>query len=200
MVVTEPESTAENVENITSYPITPETVDWNQSMLTVKEAYFDGGGLSFVGEPSNEAKNYMVTCRDHATVNGKDALASLNKIEGEDLYYGHITLYDDALIEKILNEDSQVEVSMTIQAYPDYNGRIYYTWKDDEAFRKIFKTGSFTDSEGMLAYALPAEDAYRGYTPQTLTVTLPLNDEVWDIIEKYRKEACNITGWYIKEI
>ena len=46
MVVTEPESTAENVENITSYPITPEAVDWNQSMLTVKEAYFDGGGLS----------------------------------------------------------------------------------------------------------------------------------------------------------
>ena len=86
MVVTEPESTAENVENITSYPITPETVDWNQSMLTVKEAYFDGGGLSFLGEPSNEAKNYMITCRDHATVNGKDALASLNKIEGEDFY------------------------------------------------------------------------------------------------------------------
>ena len=57
MVVTEPESTAENVENITSYSITPEEVDWNQSMLTVKEAYFDGGGLSFVGEPSNEAKN-----------------------------------------------------------------------------------------------------------------------------------------------
>ena len=84
MVVTEPESTAENVENITSYSITPEEVDWNQSMLTVKEAYFDGGGLSFVGEPSNEAKNYMITCRDHATVNGKDALASLNKIEGED--------------------------------------------------------------------------------------------------------------------
>ena len=78
---------------------------------------------------------------------------------------------------------------MTIQAYPDYNGKIYYTWKDDEAFRKIFKTGSFTDSEGMLAYALPAEDAYRGYTPQTLTVTLPLNDEVRDIIEKYRKEG-----------
>ena len=54
---------------------------------------------------------------------------------------------------------------------------------------KLFKTGSFTDSEGMLAYALPAEDAYRGYTPQTLTVTLPLNDEVRDIIEKYRKEG-----------
>ena len=189
MVVTEPESTAENVENITSYPITPETVDWNQSMLTVKEAYFDGGGLSFVGEPSNEAKNYMITCRDHATVNGKDALASLNKIEGEDLYYGHITLYDDALIEKILNEDSQVEVSMTIQAYPDYNGKIYYTWKDYKVYEKIFKTGSFTDSEGMLSYALPAEDVYRGYTPQTLTLTLPLNNEVRDIIEKYRKEG-----------
>ena len=82
MVVTEPESTA---ENITSYSITPEEVDWNQSMLTVKEAYFDGGGLSFLGEPSTEAKNYMIGCRDHATVNGKDALASLNKIEGEDL-------------------------------------------------------------------------------------------------------------------
>lgn len=189
MVVTEPESTAENVENITSYPITPEAVDWNQSMLTVKEAYFDGGGLSFLGEPSNEAKNYMITCRDHATVNGKDALASLNKIEGEDLYYGHITLYDDALIEKILNEDSEVELSMTIQAYPVYDGKIYYTWKDTEAYEKIFKIGSFTDSEGRVSYALPAEDVYRGYTPQTLTLTLPLKDEVRDIIEKYRKEG-----------
>ena len=189
MVVTEPESTAENVANITSYPITPEVVDWNQSMLTVKEAYFDGGGLSFVGEPSNEAKNYMITCRDHATVNGEDALASLNKIDGEDLYYGHITLYDDALTEKILKEDSKVELSMTIQAYPDYNGKIYYTWKDYKVYEKIFKTGSFTDSEGMLAYALPAEDVYRGYTPQTLTLTLPLNNEVRDIIEKYRKEG-----------
>ena len=189
MVVTEPDSTAENVENITSYPITPETVDWNQSMLTVKEAYFDGGGLSFVGEPSNEAKNYMITCRDHATVNGKDALASLNKIEGEDLYYGHITLYDDALIEKILKEDSEVELSMTIQAYPVYDGKIYYIWKDTEAYEKIFKIGSFTDSEGRVSYALPAEDVYRGYTPQTLTLTLPLNNEVRDIIEKYRKEG-----------
>ena len=189
MVVTEPDSNAENVEDVTSYHITPKEKDWNQSMLSVTEAYFDGSGLSFLGEPSREAKNYTISCRDHATVNGEDALAALNKIDGEDLYYGHITLYDDALTEKILNEDSQVEVSMTIQAYPDYNGKIYYTWKDDEAYRKIFKTGSFTDSEGMLAYALPAEDAYRGYTPQTLTVTLPLNDEVRDIIEKYRKEG-----------
>ena len=157
MVVTEPESTA---ENITSYSITPEEVDWNQSMLTVKEAYFDGGGLSFLGEPSTEAKNYMIGCRDHATVNGKDALASLNKIEGEDLYYGHITLYDDALIEKILKEDSEVELSMTIQAYPVYDGKIYYTWKDTEAYEKIFKIGSFTDSEGRVSYALPAEDVY----------------------------------------
>ena len=186
MVVTEPESTA---ENITSYSITPEEVDWNQSMLTVKEAYFDGGGLSFLGEPSAEAKNYMIGCRDHATVNGKDALASLNKIEGEDLYYGHITLYDDALIEKILKEDSEVELSMTIQAYPVYDGKIYYTWKDTEAYEKIFKIGSFTDSEGKVSYALPAEDVYRGYTPQTLTLTLPLNNEVRDIIEKYRKEG-----------
>ena len=189
MVVTEPDSTAENVEDVTSYHITPKERDWNQSMLSVTEAYFDGSGFSFLGDPSGAVENYTLSCRDHATVNGEDALATLNKIDGEDLYYGHITLYDDALTEKILNEDSQVEVSMTIQAYLDYNGRIYYTWKDDEAFRKIFKTGSFTDSEGMLAYALPAEDAYRGYTPQTLTVTLPLNDEVRDIIEKYRKEG-----------
>ena len=189
MVVTEPDSNAENVEDVTSYHITPKEKDWNQSMLSVTEAYFDGSGLSFLGEPSREAKNYTISCRDHATVNGEDALAALNKIDGEALYYGHITLYDDALTEKILKEDSQVELSMTIQAYPDYNGKIYYTWKDDEAYRKIFKTGSFTDSEGMLAYALPAEDAYRGYTPQTLTVTLPLNDEVRDIIEKYRKEG-----------
>ena len=156
MVVTEPDSTAENVEDVTSYHITPKERDWNQSMLSVTEAYFDGSGFSFLGDPSGAVENYTLSCRDHATVNGEDALATLNKIDGEDLYYGHITLYDDALTEKILNEDSQVEVSMTIQAYPDYNGRIYYTWKDDEAFRNIFKTGSFTDSEGMLAYALPA--------------------------------------------
>ena len=187
MVVTEPDSTAENVEDVTSYHITPKERDWNQSMLSVTEAYFDGSGFSFLGEPSGAVENYTLSCRDHATVNGEDALATLNKIDGEDLYYGHITLYDDALTEKILNEDSQVEVSMTIQAYPDYNGKIYYTWKDYKVYEKIFKTGSFTDSEGMLAYALPAEDAYRGYTPQTLTVTLPLNDEVRDIIEKYRK-------------
>ena len=71
-------------------------------------------------------------------MNGEDALATLNKIDGEDLYYGHITLYDDALTEKILNEDSQVEVSMTIQAYPDYNGKIYYTWKDYKVYEKNF--------------------------------------------------------------
>ena len=189
MVVTEPDSNAENVEDVTSYHITPKEKDWNQSMLSVTEAYFDGSGLSFLGEPSREAKNYTISCRDHATVNGEDALAALNKIDGEDLYYGHITLYDDALTEKILKEDSQVELSMTIQAYPDYNGKIYYTWKDYKVYEKIFKTGSFTDSEGMLSYALPAEDVYRGYTPQTLTLTLPLNDEVRDIIEKYRKEG-----------
>ena len=189
MIVTEPDSNAENVEDMTSYHITPEEMDWRQSMLSITEAYFDGNSLSFLGEPSNEARNYMISCRDHATVNGEDALASLNKIDGEDLYYGHITLYDDALTEKILKEDSKVELSMTIQAYPDYNGKIYYTWKDYKVYEKIFKTGSFTDSEGMLSYALPAEDVYRGYTPQTLTLTLPLNNEVRDIIEKYRKEG-----------
>ena len=189
MIVTEPDSNAENVEDMTSYHITPEEMDWRQSMLSITEAYFDGSSLSFLGEPSNEARNYMISCRDHATVNGEDALASLNKIDGENLYYGHITLYDDALTEKILKEDSKVELSMTIQAYPDYNGKIYYTWKDYKVYEKIFKTGSFTDSEGMLSYALPAEDVYRGYTPQTLTLTLPLNDEVRDIIEKYRKEG-----------
>ena len=189
MVVTEPDSTAENVEDVTSYHITPKERDWNQSMLSVTEAYFDGSGFSFLGEPSGAVENYTLSCRDHATVNGEDALATLNKIDGENLYYGHITLYDDALTEKILKEDSKVELSMTIQAYPDYNGKIYYTWKDYKVYEKIFKTGSFTDSEGMLSYALPAEDVYRGYTPQTLTLTLPLNNEVRDIIEKYRKEG-----------
>mgnify|MGYP006886365585 CR=1 FL=1 len=189
MIVTEPDSNAENVEDMTSYHITPEEMDWRQSMLSITEAYFDGNSLSFLGEPSNEARNYMISCRDHATVNGEDALASLNKIDGEDLYYGHIILYDDALTEKILKEDSKVELSMTIQAYPDYNGKIYYTWKDYKVYEKIFKTGSFTDSEGRVSYALPAEDVYRGYTPQTLTLTLPLKDEVRDIIEKYRKEG-----------
>ena len=48
MVVTEPDSTAENVEDVTSYHITPKERDWNQSMLSVTEAYFDGSGFSFL--------------------------------------------------------------------------------------------------------------------------------------------------------
>ncbi|MFR1010079.1 MAG: hypothetical protein ACLSGA_11235 [Ruminococcus sp.] len=52
MVVTEPDSTAENVEDVTSYHITPKERDWNQSMLSVTEAYFDGSGFSFLGDPS----------------------------------------------------------------------------------------------------------------------------------------------------
>ena len=91
MVVTEPGVNCRKCgENITSYPITPEVVSWNQSMLTVKEAYFDGSSLSFVGNlPMRQI--HMITC-DHATMNGKDALASLNKIEGErSLLCGHIT-------------------------------------------------------------------------------------------------------------
>lgn len=39
---------------------------------------------------------------------------------------------DDALLKKILKEDSEVELSMTIQAYPVYDGKIYYIWKDTE--------------------------------------------------------------------
>ena len=78
MVVTEPDSTAENVEDVTSYHITPKERDWNQSMLSVTEAYFDGSGFSFLGDPSGAVENYTLSCRDHATVNGEDALATLS--------------------------------------------------------------------------------------------------------------------------
>ena len=40
-----------------------------------------------------------------------------------------------------------VELSMTIQAYPVYDGKNLLYWKDTEAYED-FKTGSFTDSEG----------------------------------------------------
>ncbi len=75
MVVTEPDSTAENVEDVTSYHITPKERDWNQSWtLSVTEAYFDGSGFSFLGDPSGAVENYTLSCRDHATVNGEEQL------------------------------------------------------------------------------------------------------------------------------
>ena len=48
MIVTEPDSNAENVEDMTSYHITLEEMDWRQSMLSITEAYVDGS--SFRGE------------------------------------------------------------------------------------------------------------------------------------------------------
>lgn len=163
--------------------------EWEEPMLTVEGAYFDGTSLHFIAKESEEAKKYDLYLRDHASINGKDALTSLQKIEDEDIYYGNIEIWNKEEAAAVLASDNTVEVVMTVHAYPIYEGQIYYTWADSEAYKKLYKTGVFTDEEGKTCYALPAKEVYAGYTPQKLTLTLPLEDKVKDIIRKYQDEG-----------
>lgn len=167
----------------------PKEKEWEEPMLTVKEAYFDGYSLHFVAKESEEAKNYDIYLRDHASINGKDSVTSLQKIEDEDIYYGNIEIWDKEEAAAVLESDSSVEVTMTVQAYPRYEGWIYYTWHDSKEYEKFYKIGAFTDDEGKPCYALPAKDVYAGYTPQRLTLTIPLTEEAKDIIRKYQDEG-----------
>lgn len=161
--------------------------DWEEPILNIKEAYFDGSSLHFLAEASQEARCYELSLRDHASVNGLDGITALWEME-EGMYLGEITLWEKAYAGEILETD-RVEVVMTAMAYPDYEGKIFYAWKDTEVYEEIFGTGAFENEQLGTCYALSWEDATTGYTPYEITVEVPLSVEAKKIIEQYSSQA-----------
>jgi hypothetical protein len=78
---------------------------------------------------------------------------------------------------------------MTVLAFPRYDGRILYTWKDADVYEEIYGTGAFTFADGVKCYAVTASDYYAGYTPHKLTMQIQLTENAKQVIEKYRKEG-----------
>lgn len=189
LIVTKPDTDTENLEDAEYNGVKPREKKWEQPMLSVEEAYFDGTSLHFLASPSEEAGSYDLTCRDHASINGMEAVAQLSKVQDENLYYGKIDIWNAEDAGKVSAGASEVLASLTVQAYPRYEGRIYYTWCDSEAYGEIFDIGAFVDEQGKQCYVLPVQDTFRGYTPQKLSLNIPLNEEVKEIIEKYRSEG-----------
>lgn len=191
LLETEPRQQVSELTDIVYPSGKPKEMEWSGPLLTVREAYFDGSSLYFIAEASEEADSYDLRLRDHASVNGLDGMTSLAKLDGEEGYFGQIEITEQEKAAEILNEDA-VEVEMTVVAYPIYEGRIVYTWKDEEEYEELFGTGAFQYEEGGLSYtcyAMSLEDAIAGYTPHELKLEVPLTEEAKRVIEQYREEG-----------
>ena len=193
LIVTEPEQKTTELENITysSGEMSPvKKKDWEGPLLKVTEACFDGNSLYFIGEGSSEADNFDLHLRDHASLNGYDGVASLQKLKEGSLYLGRIELADKNAGADILNAGT-VEVEMTAIAYPKYEGRIFYAWKDVEAYKKIYGIGAFQSeyTGDAVCYALPMEGVITGYTPYTINVQISMTKDTRQMIEKYIAEG-----------
>lgn len=188
LVATEPRQQTTEMD-VSDFPAgTVKEKDWDAPLLTVSEAYFDGTALYFLAQPSQEALSYDLYLKDHASINGHDSLTSLQMLEGEDKYLGQIELWDKQYTDEILEADS-VSVTMRVVAMPKYEGHLLYTWKDSEAYEKIFETGAFQDEEGTQYYIVSAKESYTGYTPHKLTVEMPLTGGAKEIIEQYLEKG-----------
>lgn len=165
-------------------------MDWEEPLLDVREAYFDGSTLYFMAEGSPQSQNYDLYLRDHGSINGHDGMASLQKLEDGAMYMGRIDLTDPDAGKEILEADT-AQVEMTAAAYQKYEGRVFCIWKDEEAYQEIYGTGAFTSEyfPGTACYALPAEDVINGYTPQRITVQVSMTDEAKEIIQRYLAEG-----------
>ncbi len=167
--------------------------DWKEPLLTVTEAYFDGSEFYFTAELSKEGQVYDLSIRDHVSVNGQDAGVNQGFAPTEDpnIYIGRIQVTDAAALAQN-PESGTVELGLTINASPKREEAAqYYTWKDEDAYRRLYQTGAFTYSlpvsedeiktDGEAAkkvevpyYVLTWEDALLTYTPQKLTVEVAL--------------------------
>ena len=190
VLVTEPQQQVTELEHIV-YP-TGQVKDreWNEPLLCVEEAYFDGNSLYFAARGSEESEAYDLFLRDHGSINGYDGRTDLGKAEEESsLYLGRIELFDKSAGEEILEGDT-VEVEMTVQAYPRYEGRTFLTWKDEEAYEKVYGTGAFESDyfPGTTCYILSREDYSNGYTPQQIRLQVPVTGEAREIIRRYLEE------------
>lgn len=161
--------------------------EWSAPLLTVREACFDGNTLYFLAEGSEESSDYDLYLRDHASVNGKDGLTSLEKLEGEGTYLGQIDLLEDG---SEIMQASAVDVDMIIVPYPQpFEGITLYTWKDTDAYRQIFGSGTFEDEYGRPCRVISRKDDITGCTPQKLSLQIPLTEEAKEVIEAYRRQG-----------
>lgn len=159
--------------------------EWSSPLLTVREACFDGNTLYFLAEGSGESADYDLYLRDHASVNGKNGLVSLEKLESEQ-YLGQIDLLEDG---SEIMQASSVDVELIIVPYPQFfEGITLYTWKDAEAYEQIFSTGTFQDEYERPCRVIAQKDVIAGYTPQKLSVQVPLTEEAKKIIEEYHRQ------------
>ncbi|MDO4324104.1 MAG: hypothetical protein Q4C61_16445 [Lachnospiraceae bacterium] len=167
-----------------------EAVKWQDALLNVSEAYFDGEVLCFIAEPSEEAKGYELWLKDHASVNGYDGMTSLQRIEGEEKYFGRIELMEKQAAAEILQAET-VEIKMRVVASgkpEEYEARTLYTWKDAGAYEEIFGTGAFESQYGP-CYVVSRKEENIIYTPQELTLEIPLTEDAKQLIEQYRLEG-----------
>lgn len=186
VLVTEPQQEMTELENVV-YPTGPvKEMDWQEPLLEVTEAYFDGSSLYFIARGSQESEAYDLYLRDHGSINGYDGITDLRKLEEDSLYLGIIELFDKNVGSDILESDT-VQVEMTAIAYPKYEGRIFHAWKDLEAYEKVYGTGAFESDyfPGTTCYVMSKEDALSGYTPQRITVQVPVTQEARDVMEQY---------------
>lgn len=167
--------------------------DWKEPLFTVTEAYFDGSEFYFTAELSKEGQAYDLSVRDHVRINGQDAGLNQGFSPTEDpgVYIGRILVTDAAALAQD-PESGVVTLELTINASPKQEEAAqYYTWKDEDAYRKLYQTGAFTcsfpasegetEEDGEAAeeveipyYVLTWEDALLTYTPQKLTVEVAL--------------------------
>lgn len=184
LVVTEPEQQVSELTDAVYPSGAPIQKEWSEPLLTVEEAYFDGNSLYFIAKPSGEAGSYDLYLRDHASVNGQDGITSLSKLEDEDRYFGQIEIRKKENAAEIIDVDS-VKVDMTVVAYPRYEGKILYTWKDADVYEQVFGTGAFESEYGWPCYVGPFKDMIAGYMPHELTMEIPLTEEGKQVIEQY---------------
>lgn len=186
-----PQESTENMDVVFPYGAEVKEAEWTEGILTVKEAYFDGTSLYFIAEASKEAEGCELYLKDHASVNGYDGMTMLQELEDEGGYLGRIELTEEGAADEILQAES-VEVSMTVMSSlkpEEYEGRLLYTWKDAEAYEQIFGTGAFQSQYGPCCVMSQKEAAGISYTPQRLTMELPLTESAKQVIEQYRREG-----------
>lgn len=186
IIVTEPQQQVTELENMVYPSGQVKEKDWQEPLLKVTEAYFDGNSLYFIGEASEEAEEFELYLRDHASINGNDGLTTLQKLEENSLYLGRIELADKSVGTELLEAET-VEVEMTAIAYAKYEGPIFYTWMDSEVYDEIYGIGAFQSeyAPNSTCYALPMEDVINGYTPHKITMQISMTEEAKEIIEKY---------------
>lgn len=168
--------------------------DWEEPLLAVTAAGFDGNMFYFEAKAGKEAQEYRLGIRDHAKINGYEG-RNMGFWETEDsgTYLGCIELVNEEDASVVAVSDA-AELTFTVLAQPKYEGILLCAWKDDKAYEKLFGKGAFTDENGNLYYVASEEEYFSGYTPVEISVQAPLDQSAKDVIQKYRAQAETYSG------